>query len=272
MGVSDQNPSYVVAALDKGLFLLGYLADNPNSGVSEIAAKTGSTKSQVFRLLYTLERRGFVHKDPATRNYYLGHTCLFLGERVRSQSSLVAVAEPVMARLVAETRENVHLVVRDGHKSVVVALKESPQPLRLYAEIGREGPLHAGGSSMVLLAHAPAPIIEDVLSGPLPAYTGRTETRPDAIRKTLESIRRTGHHVALEDLDPGAFSIAAPVRDHNGDVVAALSIAGPVSRLTASVREAHAERVRHAANEISRGLGSPDASRSAARATSRLAS
>lgn len=268
MGVSDQNPSYVVAALDKGLLLLGYLADNPNSGVSEIAARTGSTKSQVFRLLYTLERRGLVHKDSATRNYSLGHACLFLGERARSQSSLVAVAEPVMAQLVVEARENVHLVVREGHRSVVVALKESPQPLRLYAEIGREGPLHAGGSSMVLLAHAPARFIEEVLAEPLQAYTERTETRPEAIRETLGVIRRAGHHVALEDLDQGAFSIAAPVHDHKGDVVAALSIAGPVSRLTAASRKAHVDRVTKAASEISRGLGSPEASRALRQAES----
>jgi len=255
--VSDRNPSYVIAALDKGLILLNHLAENPNCGVSEIASRTGSTKSQIFRLLYTLERRGFVHKDPETRNYYLGHSCLYLGERARTQSSLVAVADGVMERLALETQENVHLVVREDTRSVVVALKESPQPLRLYAEIGRKGPLHAGGSSMVLLAHAPERIVEEVLSGELVSFTPNTETRPQRIRRTLAKIRESDFHVALEDLDKGAFSIAAPVRDHRSEVVAALSIAGPVSRLTRAVEEEHVERVMQAAREISRGLGMP---------------
>lgn len=255
--VSDQHPSYVIAALDKGLLLLRHLAENPNAGVSEIASKTGSTKSQVFRLLYTLERRGFVHKDPATRNYHLGHACLFVGERAKAQSSLVTVAEEVMERLVRETEENVHLVVREGIKSVVIALKETQQPLRLYAEVGREGPLHAGGSSMVLLAHAPRAVVEDVLSEELEAYTEHTVTLPDVVRDTLRKIREDGCHVALEDLDAGAFSIAAPVRDHRGAVVAAISVAGPVSRLTAAAQESHVRRVVEAADAISRGLGMP---------------
>ncbi|MEJ2665644.1 MAG: IclR family transcriptional regulator [Deinococcales bacterium] len=256
--MSDQpNPTYVVAALDKGLTLLRHLADYPNSGVSDIAARTGSTKSQVFRLLYTLERQGFVHKDPVSRNYALGHTCLFLGEHVRSRSSLVSVAEPVMARLVAETQENVHLVVREGLNSVVLALEESHQPVRLYAQVGREGPLHAGGSSMELLAHAPESVVDDVLAGPLTAFTDRTETRPEAVRRTLRNIRAAGHHVALGDLDEGAFSIAAPIRDHRGTVVAALSIAGPLSRLTPSIQANHVLRVTGAAEHVSVGLGAP---------------
>ena len=255
--VSEENPSYVIAALDKGLLLLSHLAEHPNSGVSEIAARTGSTKSQVFRLLHTLTRRGFVHKDPETRNYNLGHACLYLGERARKQSSLVAIADGVMEWLVRETQENVHLVVRVNARSVVVALKESKQPLRLYAEVGREGPLHAGGSSMVLLAHAPEAVVDEVLAGELVAFTPNTETRPEHVRRTLMKIRRSGFHVALEDLDDGAFSIAAPVRDHGGQVVAAVSVAGPVSRLTTTTERTHVELVLRAAQEISRGLGLP---------------
>lgn len=255
--VRNENSSYVIAALDKGLVLLGHLAENPNSGVSEIATRTGSTKSQVFRLLHTLERRGFVHKDPETRNYYLGHSCLYVGERARKQSSLVAVADSVMSRLARETEENVNLVVRENSRSVVIAMKESPQPLRLYAEVGREGPLHAGGSSMVLLAYAPQEVADEVLSRELERFTPNTETRPEHVRRRLEEIRKAGFHVAFEDLDKGAFSIAAPVRDHRNEVIAAVSIAGPLSRLNPAIQEAHVERVVHAAKEISRGLGMP---------------
>lgn len=247
--------SYVVAAVDKALSLLEYLGDNPGVGVTEIASQTGSTKSQVFRLLFTLEQRGFVAKDPDTRGYRLGYRNLYLGDRTREQNGLIRVARPVMDALAHESTENVHLVVREGVGSVVVALRESRQSLRLYAQVGRRGPLHAGGASSVLLAFAPPDVRKAVLSSALPVFTKATVTDPKALERVLARIREQGYVVSREDLDEGAFSIAAPIRDHTGAVVAAISVAGPTSRLTQSVLDAHVESVRAAADEISRGLG-----------------
>lgn len=251
--------SYVVAAVDKALLLLEFLADNPGSGVTEIASQTGGTKSQAFRLLCTLEQRGFVSKDAETRNYRLGYRNLFLGDRTRHQNGLIRVARPVMDNLAEDSMENVHLVVREGLGSVVVALRESPQPLRLYAQVGRRGPLHAGGASSVLLAYAPSDVQDAVCREDLRVFTPATVTEPALLRDVLQRIREQGYAVSMEDVDEGAFSIAAPIRDHEGEVVAAMSVAGPVTRLTEALKQAHIVRVRGAAAIVSRGLGWRDA-------------
>lgn len=251
------DPRYLVATLDRGLNMLEYLAENPDVGVTELARRTGSTKSKAYRLLHTLEAHGYVRKDPEARTYALGYRTLFLAEHTHRQASLTRVAKAPMQRLAARTRENVHLIARDGADSICIALEESDQPLRLYAAVGRRGPLHAGGGSTVLLAHAPKAIREAVLAGPLEAYTDKTVTDPAQLRKVLADVRDRGWHHADEDVDPGAFALSVPLRDYSGEVVAALSVAGPCSRLDDDVAQRHLNVLREAAATISRELGAP---------------
>lgn len=246
---------YTIAAVDRALTLLELLAEHPNLGVTEIATFLGGTKSQAFRLLYTLERRGFVRKDPVSRHHSLGYRALYLGDKVQQQSSLIELVRPYLDELVELCRENVHLVVREGTTSVCIALRESPQPLRLYAQVGRSGPLHAGGASKVLLAYAPNAVQEQVLSGDLEIFTAATLTDPSRLRQLLEVIRNSDFYESADDLDEGAFSIAAPIRDYSDEVIAALSIAGPASRLTTEIRGNHRRLIREYSRKISRALG-----------------
>lgn len=246
---------YTVSSLDKALAILEVLASSPGSSLTEVAQQTNSTKSQVFRLLYTLEQRGYVRKDPVTRTYTLGYRALYLGDKTRQQTSLIQVAQPVLDELARECEENVHLVVREGTHSVCIALRQSSQPLRLYAQVGRRGPLHAGGGSTLLLAYAPEDVREHVLSSELESFTPMTERDPKRLRRQLDRIREQGYHEANDDLDEGAFSIAAPIRDHEGQVVAAMSVAGPASRLNDDRRMLHRRAVMQYAEKVSRALG-----------------
>ena len=249
--------SYTVAAVDKALTILECLADHPDIGVSELAGLTGSTKSQTFRLLYTLEQRGFVRKDEASRRYSLGYRTVYLGEATKRQTDLVRLAQPYLDDLAERSCENVHLVVREGTHSVCIALSESPQPLtlRLYAQVGRRGPLHAGGASKVLLAHAPADVREAVLKGALEAFTPSTLIDPERLEGLLDRIQKEEVYESENDLDEGAFSIAAPLRDHGGRVVAALSIAGPIVRLKEGVKRRHIQIVKEYSDKLSIVLG-----------------
>lgn len=251
----ERDERYVVAALDRSMQLLEQLALSPDIGISEIAKRTGSTKTQAFRLLHTLELRGYVRKDPNTRTYALGYRILYLAEHINRQTVLIRTAQPHMRELAAVTGENVHLLVRDGVHSVCIALEESEQPVRLYAAVGRLGPLHAGGGSTVLLAYAPNEVQDEILAGPLTAYTPNTLTDPEKLRELLAHIRRQGYHLAKEDVDLGAYSVATPIRDHSANVIAALSVAGPRSRLNARTQQQHAQGVVETASTISRELG-----------------
>lgn len=246
---------YTVSSVDTALQLLEAIADNPKVGVTELAGITGNTKSQVFRLLYTLETRGYVRKDPSSRTYTLGYQSMYIGEHSKKQIKLLEIAQPYLEQLGTLCRENVHLIVREKTRSVCIALQESPQDLRLYAQVGRRGPLHAGGGSKVLLAYAPPELQETILAGPLETFTSTTINDAQQLRQVLKQIKENGYHVATSDLDEGAFSIAAPVFDYSNTVVAALSIAGPIYRLADDTLSSHRQLVMEFSKKISEALG-----------------
>src|SRR5690606_18161650 len=247
--------SYKVASVDSALTVLEAVAENPGVGVTRLAELTGKTKSQVFRLLYTLEARGYLVKDAESSSYNLGYQTILLGEAAKRQTDLVRLALPIMKELTEETSETSHLIIRDGLHSLCVAIVEGPLPVRLYARVGRRGPLHAGGGSKVMLAYAPDDVIEQVLSSELERHTDATITDRSELEEVLEQIRRDGYHVAISDVDEGAFSVAAPIRDHLGNVVAAVTVAGPETRLTAESGPRLVEAARRAAAKVSRLLG-----------------
>lgn len=251
----EAGDAYVIASVDRAAQLLLTLAEMPDSGVTELAEATGATKSLTFRLLYTLERSGLVRKDAERRTYALGYRAMLLGDQARRESPLIGTAEPVLADLAARTRENALLLVREGRNSVCVALKESPQPLRIFAAVGRLGPLHAGGGPKVLLAYAPPDLRDAVLSGPLEVFSPETQVDPATLNETLARIRRDGFALSAGEIDPNTFSIAAPVRDQSGAVVAALSVNGPTARLEDATRDAFRDAVLEEAARLSAMLG-----------------
>ncbi len=245
---------YTVASVEAGIALLEAIAEEPGLGVTALARRLGGSKSQSFRLLHTLEQRGYVIKDEVTHGYRLGYRALFIGERASRQTNLIVRAQPFLEELATRSRENVHLIAREGLRSVCVALCESPQNLRLYAQIGRRGPLHAGGGSKVLLAYADAAVRSAVLAGPLERFNDDTITDPARLEIILDGIVRDGYHVALGDVDENAFAVSAPIRDHRDEVVAALSIAGPTYRLSDESLERHRADVLDTARRISEAL------------------
>lgn len=249
--------SYTIAALEAALELLEVLSRNSGAGITKLSELTGNTKSHVFRMLYTLEKRGYVVRNESTRGYTLGYRTVLLGEQAKTQSNLIQAARPVMDALTELTAENTHLVVREGTRSLTLAVSHGPHNLGLFARPGRLGPMHAGGGSKVLLAHAPQEIQDRLLSGELERFTDWTIVEPDRLRRVLLEIRQSGFHVCENDLDEGAYSVAAPVRNHEDEVIAALSIAGPVSRLDDSKLESLIEAVREAAEDVSRLIGAP---------------
>ncbi|MEO1679572.1 MAG: IclR family transcriptional regulator [Pseudomonadota bacterium] len=252
---SGEGASYLVTSVDRAMQLLLALVDHPDSGVTELAEATQNTKSLTFRLLYTLEQRGLVRKDPERRTYTLGYAALLLGDQSRQQSRLITTADPVLADLSAKTEENALLLVREGVQHICVAMCASPHPLRIFAAVGRKGPLHAGGGPKILLAHAPDEVVHDVVSGALEAFTEVSPTDPDALASVLEVIRQEGYVISIGELDPNIFSIAAPVRDASGEVVAALAVNGPTGRLSDDIRDQILSHVLEAADRLSRLLG-----------------
>lgn len=246
---------YTISVLDQALKLLEVVARRQNIGLSELARLTGTTKTLAFRMAATLEARGYLLKDDEERTYSLGYKPLYLSEQMQHHSPLVRIANPFLDELSERTRENVSLLVRDGLATICLAIRQSPQPIRLYVELGRQGPLHVGGGPKLLLAFAPDEIQEAVLTGKLASYTPSTIVDAKRLKALLKRIRAQGYNVSHGDLDPGAFSVAAPVRDHAGRVVASISVAGPQSRLTRDLETLYIRMLIAAAGEVSAKLG-----------------
>jgi len=235
----------------RALRVLEALAENPGAGVTALADELGLTKSIVFRLLQTLEETGYVERDPDRAIYTLGYRVALLGDKVGREGALLQVARPIMDRLRDETGENINLVVREGTHTVVIATREGLHSIRLFAQTGRKGPLHAGGASMVLLAYEEPSIRDRVLDGPLERFSPHTITDPERLREALLLIRTNRYNVAINDLDDGAFSIAAPVRNAAGEIIAGISVAGASVRLDEVRRASYIEKVVASSEEIS---------------------
>jgi IclR family KDG regulon transcriptional repressor len=246
-----EEKDYTIVAVDRALLLLEALADQPDQGVTSLAKSLGMTKSLVFRLLHTLEGRGFVSRDPERTEYSLGYRLGVLGERLGKDGALLHAARPVMDALRDGTSENVNLVLREGLKTCVLATRAGRHSIRLFAQAGRYGPLHAGGSSQVLLAYAEPSVIDSVLSQTLEAFTAHTVTDPAKIQQMLERIKANGYNIVLNDLDDGAFSVAAPILGADGEIIASISVAGAVVRFDEERRETYLKAVLEAAAEIS---------------------
>ncbi len=235
--------------------LLEAVAEHPGLNVTELANVTGNTKSLVFRLMFTLEQRGYVIKEPASRTYTLGYRPLFLAASAQDNVALIKVAGPFLDDLARRSGQQVNLLVRDGLHSVCVALRTARDSGRLYAQVGRRGPLHAGGGPKILLAFAPEEIREQVLSEPLQSFTPTTTTDRALLEERLTAIRETGRNESRGDLDANAFSFASAIHDRSGEVVAAVSVAGTLDRLEPGDDRKLPHLVAEAAERISEAMG-----------------
>ena len=249
-----EKKSYTIEAVARAGSVLEALGERPGQGVTALANTLGLTKSIVFRLLHTLEECGFVSRDPERAEYSLGYRIGVLGERIGRVGTLMHVAPPVMDHLRDTTGENINLIGREGTHSVVLATREGLHSIRLYVHSGRSGPLHAGGASLLVLAYSEPSVIDMVLSQPLERYSTNTNTDPEKVRSILGRIRENGYNIALNDVDDGAFSVAAPIIDANGKVVAGLSIAGAMVRFDEDRRTEYLKAIRAATTEISAKL------------------
>jgi DNA-binding IclR family transcriptional regulator len=222
-------------------------------GVTEAATELGLNKSAVHRLLQTLESSGFVDRNPVTHQYFLGPRLFVLGKVYESTVTLRGLARPVMERLAKQTGEAVHLMVparaEKGLPNLILLDKvESAYQLTMTPSPGAVSPAHCTAGGKVLLAFAMADALDHV-EGPLPRHTPHTITDLPALKAELADIRAHGCAMDREELEVGLTCMAAPVFE-GGQVIAAISISGPTSRLDPDRLNTVREALMAAATEI----------------------
>lgn len=225
-------------------------------GVSELGRRLGLGKSTVHRLLATLTAERLVEQDPETGHYRLGLLMYDLGVSVALHSEIHAAGLPVLEQLRALTREAVQVAVLDGRETVYVDRLETPHSLRTFGRIGHRMPAHCTSTGKVLLAYAAPELLDMLLAGwELPRRTPYTITDPAAFRTELARVRRRGFAENVNESEVGVASIAAPIRDGRGRVIAAVSLVGPVVRLDGDSLRHLEPQITQAATAISRRLG-----------------
>jgi DNA-binding IclR family transcriptional regulator len=221
-----------VQSIERAFAVLATLADGP-IGVTEVAERARLPKSTAARLLASLTREGVVEQIPGDTRYRLGGRLATLAAGVLPTRSLARLARPSLAELSSEVGEAAGLSVPDGDLVHYVEQVDTPNPVSVRDWTGSRLPMHAVSSGQVLLAFRQPAALERYLEGSLERFTERTLISPQALGERLRAVRRDGYAWAREEFDHGISSVAAPIADASGEVVAAVHLHGPSYRFPA---------------------------------------
>lgn len=221
-----------VQSLARGLSVIrAFDADHPTLTLSDAARATGLTRAAARRFLLTLVELGYVRTDG--RQFSLSPRVLELGYAYLSSMSLPEVAQPHLERLVAEVHESASVAVLDDEDVVYVARVATSRIMRVTINIGTRFPAHPTSMGRVLLAWLPADQLDAYIAeAELRRHTSRTVTSPIVLRAELDRVRTQGWAMVDQELEEGLRSIAAPIRDGSGQVVAAINVSTHASRTT----------------------------------------
>jgi DNA-binding IclR family transcriptional regulator len=242
-------PAAGIQSLATALELLECLAGEPELGVAELGRRLGISKSSAHRIVTTLAAKGYVQRVPATRAWRLGIRLHELGEQVASRSQLRDHALPLLETLRAQTGETVHLAVPEGAQMFYVERLESYHGLRFSSRVGRVRPIYLTSSGKAVAAFNPV-VAEAALAAGFVPRTPRTIRTKEQFQRCLAETRERGYAFSIEEDEPGLASVAAPVLDRTGIARAAISVAGPVSRVSQNHVNEMARRVQAAAGKL----------------------
>ncbi|EST21227.1 IclR family transcriptional regulator [Streptomyces roseochromogenus] len=244
-----------VQSVDRAVSVLEILARHGEAGVTEIAEELDVHKSTAFRLLGVLENRGLVAQAKDRGKYYLGAGVLRLAGAAAVRLDISQEGVPVCREVADELGETVNIAVLDDDAAVNIMQARGTASVTAQNWLGRRTPLHATSSGKVLLAHMPPTLREGLLARTLPRFTDRTITGAAMLRAELEAVVEQGYGITIEELELGLAAVAAPVRAHDGKVIAAISVSGPVYRLNPDRLPEVAKRTVAAGAELSRRMG-----------------
>jgi DNA-binding IclR family transcriptional regulator len=256
----------VVQAVDRALDILeAFNYHDEELGVTELSTKLNLHKNNVFRLLASLETRGYIEQDKKTGNYRLGLKTFEVANVFLHHLGLRRQARPILEELVSKCNETAYLAVTDGPDVVYVLMHETSHTVRVIPRLGHRLPAYCTASGKVQLAFESEDRLTRLFTDyPLRKLTENTITDLDRLREHLAEVSQQGYAVDNEELEYGVRCLAAPVRDYSHRVVAGVGLSGPVSRfpldriqneLMPLVKEAGARISQRLGYEI--GAGSP---------------
>jgi IclR family KDG regulon transcriptional repressor len=248
--------NYLITSVKNGLRILRLFSiDEPELGITEISNRMGLNKSTVHRLIKTFEKEGFIEKNQKTRKYQLGLSLLNLSGIIDIHTESYREALPILESLVNKLGEAAHISVLEGTNTIYLHKVQCKHPVRLLSHVGKNNPCSCTSSGKVILAFQSEEVIESVISQGLPHCGPNSITDPMQFRNNLREIRQKGYAICIDELHEGVISIAAPIRDYSGEVIAAVSVVGPKQRICSNDIPRFIEHVCRTGQEISNLLG-----------------
>ncbi len=224
----------------------------------ELAARLGLDRSTTYRVLLSLEKCGLVEKDPKTGEFSLGVGAFDIGSAYLRKTDLMQVAKPIMTELAGKAQETVNLAILSGAEILYIDKVDSPRSVGVMSKIGQKNPLYCTALGKALLAFQAKEDQSRILQGmQFRARTSRTITKRAQLMAELEKTFRRGYALDQREIEEEVECIAAPIRNHLGAVIAAISISGPQRKIHTPREKHFVENVVEAAAQISAKLGYP---------------
>ena len=225
-------------------------------GVTDLSKKLKLHKNNIFRILATLEARGYIEQDKVSENYRLGIKCLELGQAYIKQMGLVRQAKPILERITSETGETAYVSIMRGNGIVYLDSVESPKTVRVVSRVGLTLPPYCTAGGKSLLAFLTEEERERCLPEDLRAFTKNTTTDREKLYAELNSIKENGVAIDNEEYEEEVKCIGAPIFDYTGKEVGAVSISAPSFRLKEEyIQLAVIPMIKKGAEDISKKLG-----------------
>jgi len=244
-----------ISVLEKAVRVLEAFHGERQVALGQLAARTRLVKSSVFRILFTLERLGYIEKVNGGRYSVTSRFGRLAGE-LRPAFDLSSLAAPFMAQLVQRFQETTNLGVLDGGEVLYIHVIECSHAFRLAAHAGMRSPVHSTAMGKCLLCRMPRREVEVILkTHALEPLTPHTIREPAAFYRELERVRARGYAIDNEEDSRGARCIGAPILDPEGNARAAISLSGPATRVKPARDAEIAKALMEACKQISTLLG-----------------
>jgi len=252
--------SYFIKSVNNALDLLEqFNADSDELGVTELSKRLNLHKNKVFRLLATLETKGYIEQNKATENYRLGVKSLQLGRTFIKQLGLIPPVKPFLKEIVKECNEMAYLGTIRQNSVICLDMEEANQAVEVTNHVGLRFPIHCTAIGKAQIAYATEEELEKlgILDNMnMERFTPNTIVNKVEFIKHIKEVVRRGYALDNEEYNPGVRCVAVPIRDYTGRVVGGISVPGPSFRMTDElVKGKIIPVVKDAGEKASRSLG-----------------
>lgn len=246
--------SSILRSVQNGLKILQlFTLEKPTWGITEMANALHLHKTTVSRLVGDLIAEGYLEKSE--RKYRLGLSLLCLGGVITSHLEIYREAKDTLQELVQLLDETVHIAVLEETNIIYLHKVECKQPVHLLSYIGRKNPAVCTSSGKAILAYSPESLVQRVIDAGFPQMGPNSIQNKERLLEDLGAVKKDGYSICISELHEGIVSIAAPVRDYTEEVIAAISVVGPIERITEGNMKQIANSIKKAAHHISTNLG-----------------